>query len=256
MSDWLLHMTEAQRTYAVRLIDAMLAALGEPVDLPLVRASRWSRLTVHGLLDRRSGASLALSNGRVFLRTPLSVRRERFAAELVGPACAPVDVIADGDVAVMLVTLAGWRAALSARVTSTTSAAVSATAGAMAGLLRGVVHAHRPDWEMATLQSSRENGHVVRLYSRDTNGRQVRDLFSSRPSDCGDGGMTRELVGEIDRILGDGANAHVVELERWRRYRLCFHATPDFLISPVGDPMLTLRALNALPPGARLASSA
>lgn len=256
MKDWLLHMTEPQRIYAVGLIDAMLAALGRPVDLPLVRASKWSRLTVHELPDRRSGASLALSNGRVFLRTPLSVRRGRFAAELVGPACAPIDVIADGDVAVMLVTLVGWRAALSARVTTATSAVVEATAGAMTGLLRGVVHVHRPDWEMATLQSSWTDGHVVRLYSRDTNGRQVRGLFSNRPSQHGHGGMTEDLVGEIDRILGDGAHAHVVELEKWRRYRLCFHATPDFLISPVGDPMLTLRALNALPSGARLASSA
>lgn len=255
MKEWLLHMTEAQRLYAIGLIDAMLAALGEPVDLPLVRASKWSRLTVHELPDRRSGASLSLSDGKVFLRTPLSPRRGRFAAELVGPACAPIDVIADGDVAVMLVTLVGWRTSLSARVTSETSVAVEAAAGDLTRLLRGIAHAQRPEWEMATLQSCVEDGHVVRLYGREPDGRQSRCRFSNRSRERGDGGMTAELVAEIDRVLDGWRHAHVVELERWRRYRLRFGATPKYCLSPIRDPMHTLRVLSALPSGARLTAS-
>ncbi len=52
----------------------------------------------------------------MFLRTPLSPRRNRLTAEVTGPACSPMDVIADGDVAVMIVTLVGWRAALAGSV--------------------------------------------------------------------------------------------------------------------------------------------
>ncbi len=124
MRDWLLHMTESQRTYAVGLIDAALDRLGTPFDMPPVRCPNWTRLTVRSLGDRRAGASVLLSRGKVFLRTPLSLRRGRFAAEITGRACSAVDVLADGDVAVMLVTLAEWRSALSSPVTAATTAEV------------------------------------------------------------------------------------------------------------------------------------
>lgn len=250
MNDWLLHMTEAQRNYAAGLIDSVLHVLGSPVDLPPTRSSNWCRLFLSHLPDRRSGATVTLSRGRVFLRTPLSPRRDRFAAELVGPACAPIDVIADGDVAVILVTLVGWRAALSSPVTTGMAADVDAMALACTRLLRGVVEAHRPDWELATLQSSPEEGHVAKVFSRDAGGWQVKSRFASRPSARTDGGMTQELVDELERIGGDRTQAHVVELERWQRYRLCFHATPTYLVSPTTDAMLTLRALADLPSGA------
>lgn len=254
MRDWLLHMTEAQRTYAVGLIDAVLDLLGTPIDLPPVRCANWTRLTLHGLADRRPGATVTLSRGRVFLRTPLSPRRNRFAAEITGPACAEIDVLADGDVAVMLVTLAGWRSALSAPVTTATTAEVEEMERASKMLLTGVVHMHRPDWEMAALQSSRDEGHVVRVFSREPDGSQLGRRFTSGPEAPSCAGMTRELVGEIDRIVGGRAHVHVVELERWQRYRMCFEATPDYLVSPITDPMTTMRALNALPPDARLLS--
>ncbi len=64
--------------------------------------------------------------------------------------------------------------------------------------------------------------------------------------------MTPELVTAIDLILGDRSHAHVVELTRWRRYRMCFDATPSYFVSATRDPMLTLRALNSLAPDARL----
>lgn len=253
MHDWLLHMTEAQRTYAVSLIDAVLDRLGTPFDLPPVRWHDRTRLTVQGLTDRRQGVRVSLSKGQVFLRTPLSLRRERFAAEITGPACAPIDVIAEGDVAVILATLAGWRSALSSPVTTETTADVEEMERAAKTLLRGIVHMHRPDWEMAALQSSRDNGHVVRVFSREPDGSQLGRRFTSRPNPRG-GGMTRELAAEIDRLGGGRAHAHVVELERWQRYRMCFEATPDYLVSPISDPMTTMRALNALPPDARLLS--
>ncbi|CAB4955770.1 unannotated protein [freshwater metagenome] len=120
-------------------------------------------------------------------------------------------------------------------------------------LLRAVVHVHRPDWEMAALQSSRDEGHVVRVFSREPDGSQLGRRFTSQPNPRG-GGMTRELAAEIDRIVGSRAHAHVVELERWKRYRLRMEATPDYLLSPTRDPMTTMRALNALPPDARLLS--
>ncbi len=253
MHDWLLHMTEAQRTYAVGLINAVLDRIGAPFDLPSSRCARRTRLTVARLGDRRAGARVSLSRGKVFLRTPLSLRRDRFAAEITGPACAPIDVLADSDVAVILVTLAGWRSALSSPVTSETTADVEEMERAAKSLLRGIVHMHRPDWEMAVLQSSRDDGHVVRVFSREPNGSQLGRRFTSRPNPRG-GGMTRELAAEIDRIGGDRVHAHVVELERWQRYRMCFEATPDYLVSPIPDPMTTMRALNALPPDARLLS--
>lgn len=253
MRDWLLHMTEAQRTYAVDLLDAVLDRVGTPFDPPPSRCPRCTRVTVAGLGDRRAGASISLSRGRVFLRTPLSLRRDRFAAEITGPARAPVDVLAEGDVAVMLATLAGWRSALSYPVTTATTAEIDEMERTSKMLLRGAVHMHRPDWEMAALQSSREDGHVVRVFSREPGGGQLGRRFTSRTNPRGVG-MTRELAAEIDRIVGDLAHAHVVELERWRRYHLRFDATPDYLVSPTRDPMTTMRALNALPPGARLTS--
>lgn len=255
MNDWLLHMTEDQRTYAVGLIDAMLAALSTASHLPLVRCDNWSRATVRLLADRRSGASVALSRGRVILRTPLSVRRNRLAAEITGPASASSDDLADGDVAVMLVTLADWRAALSSPVTTATTEDVQGIERAALLLLRGVAHAHRPNWEMAALQSSRQEGHVLQIYSRRPDGSQLGCRFKSRPMAPCEGGMTRELVGEIERILGERSHAHVVELERWKRYRMCFEATPNYCVSPTRDPMTTLRALNALPSGVRLTTS-
>jgi hypothetical protein len=253
MRDWLLHMTEAQRTYAVGLIDAVLDRLGTPFDLPPARGHNRTRLTVQGLADRRPGARVAFSKGQVFLRTPLSLRRDRFAAEITGPACAPIDVLADGDVAAILVTLAGWRSALSSPVTSETTADVDEMERAAKSLLRGIVHMHRPDWEMAALQSSRDDGHVVRVFSREPDGSQLGRRFTSRPNPRG-GGMTRELAAEIDRLGGGRDHVHVVELERWQRYRMCFEASPDYLVSPTTDPMTTMRALNALPSGARLMS--
>lgn len=247
MNGWLLHMTEDQRTYAVGLIDAMLAALSTVSHLPLVRCDNWSRATVRALADRRSGASVALSRGAVILRTPLSIRRNRLAAEITGPVS-----ISGDDVAVMLATLAGWRAALSSPVTTATRADVQGIESAALLLLRGVTHAHRPDWEMAALQSSRQEGHVLQIYSRRPDGSQLGCRFRSRPMSPCEGGMTRELVGEIERILGERSHAHVVELERWKRYRLRFDATPCYCVSPTRDAMTTLRALNALPPGARV----
>lgn len=253
---WLLHMTEAQRIYAVGLLDAVLDLLGSPVDIPPVRSPEWTRLSLTDLPGRRTGASVTLSRGRVFLRTPLSPKRRRFAAEIVGPACSPIDVIADGDVAVILVTLAGWRRVLSSAVTAETRADADAMASAYTSLLRGAVQAHRSDWELATVQSSCEDGHVAKIFSRDQGGCQVKSRFGSRPTARTDGGMMRGLVDEFERIAGNRTHAHVVELERWHRYRLCFHATPTYLVSPTPEAMLTLRALNALPSGARLIADA
>lgn len=251
MRDRLLHMTEAQRTYAVGLLDAVLDQIGTPFDPPPSRCPRCTRLTVAGLGDRRAGASISLSRGRVFLRTPLALRRDRFAAEITGPACDALDVVVEGDVAIVLATLAGWRSALSSPVTSETTAEVEEMERASKALLRGIVHMHRPDWEMAGLQSSVDDGHVVRVFSREPGGGQLGRRFTNRPPPRG-GGMTRELEAEIDRIVGTRAHAHVVELKRWRRYHLRFDATPDYVVSPTRDPMTTMRALNALPPDARL----
>lgn len=253
MRNWLLHMTEAQRTYAVGLIDAVLDRIGTPFDPPPLRYPRCTRLTVTGLGDRRAGASVSLSQGKVFLRTPLSLRRDRFAAEITGPACDAIEVIAEGDVAIILTTLSDWRSVLSSPVTAEMKAGVEEMERAAKDLLRGIVDMHRPDWEMAALQSSRDDGHVVRVFSREPNGSQLGRRFTSRPNPRG-GGMTRELVAEIDRLGGGRAHAHVVELERWKRYRMCFEATPDYLVSPTRDPMTTMRSLNALPPDARLLS--
>lgn len=254
MDEWHLHMTEAQRIYAVDLIDAMLVALDKPLHVPIPRWANATTVSVHSLPDRRPGASVSLSRGNVILRTPMSPRRFKFAAELVGPACIPTDAFpsADSDVAAMRVTLAGWRAALSSPVTDSASAKVGNIRSDITTLLRGAAHAHRPDWEMATLESSRDEGHAVKVYHREPDGRQVQSRFAARTSSKTDGGMTRELIDEIDRILGDSAHAHVVELDRWQRYRLRFHATPTYCVSPAQDPMLTLRAFNALPTGARL----
>lgn len=184
----------------------------------------------------------------------MSPRRFKFAAELVGPACIPTDAFpsADSDVAAMRVTLAGWRAALSSPVTDALSAKVGNMRDAVTTLLRGAAHAHRPDWEMATLESSRDEGHVVKVYHRELDGRQVQNRFTARTPSRNDGAMTKELIAEIDRVLGDRAHAHVVELKRWQRYRLRFHATPTYCLSHTQDPMLTLRALHGLPAKARL----
>lgn len=253
MQEWLLHMTEAQRIYAVGLLDAVLDFLGSPVDIPPTRSPEWTRLSLTGLPDRRTGASVTLSRGKVFLRTPLSPKRRRLAAEIVGPACSPIDVIADGDVAVILVTLAGWRRVLSSAVTAETRADAEAMASAYTSLLRGAVHAHCSEWEMATVQSSREDGHVVKLFGRNVGGRQVCERFASKPGVRIDHVMSEELATELDRLRGDRPHAHVVELEEWQRYRLRFHCTPEYLVPPTRDAMTTLRALAALPPGARLA---
>lgn len=251
---WLLHMTEAQRIYAVGLLDAVLDLLGSPIDIPPVRSPEWTRLSLTDLPGRRTGASITLSRGRVFLRTPLSPKRRRFAAEIVGPACSPINVIADGDVAVILVTLAGWRRVLSSAVTAETRADADAMATAYTSLLRGAVHAHCSDWKLATVQSSREDGHVVKLFGRDAEGRQVGERFASKPGVRIDHVMSEELAAEMDRLGGSRSHAHVVELEEWQRYRLRFHATPEYLVPPTRDAMTTLRALAALPPGARLAA--
>lgn len=252
MNDWLLHMTEAQRIYAVDLIDAMLHALRTMELVPTARWSNTTSLSVRCLPDRRSGASVSLSLGKVILRTPMSPRRLRFAAELVGPACPPIDGLIDGDVAVILVTLLEWRTALSPPLTSAMCADAEEMKRAYTGLLRGIVDAHRSDWELASLQWSREDGHLVRVFIRTPEGRQLGIRFANRPTARTDGTMTPELASEMDGILRGRNQAHVVELDRWQRYRLRFHATPDYLVSPTRDPMLTLRALNALPPGARL----
>ena len=102
-------MTEAQRIYAVGLIDAMLVALDSPAHVPTARWSKTTTASVHSVPDRRPGASVILSRGDVILRTPMSPRRFKFAAELVGPACVPIDAVpsAESDVAAMRVTLAG-----------------------------------------------------------------------------------------------------------------------------------------------------
>lgn len=252
---WLLHMTEAQRIYAVGLLDAVLDFLGSPVDILPTRSPEWTRLSLTGLPGRRTGASVTLSRGRVFLRTPLSPKQRRFAAEIVGPACSPIDVIADGDVAVILVTLAGWRRVLSSAVTAETMADADAIASAYTSLLRGAVHAHCSDWEMATVQSSRKDGHVVKLFGRDAEGRQVGERFASKPGVGIDHVMSEELAAEMDHLGGSRSHAHVVELATWQRYRLRLHATPEYLISPTQDPLLTLRAFNALPAGAQLSAS-
>ncbi len=253
MRDWLLHMTEAQRTYAVGLIDAVLDRIGTPFDAPPARWANWTQVTVHGLADRRSGVRVVLSRGTVILRTPLSPKRDRFAAELTGPACTPMEAGA-GDIGVMIATLVKWRAALAAPVTAATTAQAEEMESAAIRLVRGVVHAHRPDWEMATLGSCRDDGHVLSVYSREPNGSQLGRRFTDRPAIRTGSGMTLELVAEIDRMFGGHCHAHVVELERWKRYRLCFDATPTYCVSPTRDPMTMMRALNALPPGARLMS--
>lgn len=257
MDEWLLHMTEAQRIYAVDLINAMLLALDRPVHVPTARWSNATTVSVHSLPDRRPGASVSLSRGNVILRTPMSPRRFKFAAELVGPSSHPTDAFptAGSDVFAMRVTLAGWLAALSSPVTDSVSAKVGNIRSDITTLLRGAAHAHRPDWEMATLESSRDEGHAVKVYHREPDGRQVQSRFAARTSSKTDGGMTRELIDEIDRILGNGAHAHVIELDRWQRYRLRFHATPTYCVSPTRDAMLTLRAFNALPADARLATA-
>lgn len=257
MNEWLLHMTEAQRVYAVDLIDAMLVALDKPVHVPIPRWANTTTVSVHSLPDRRPGASVSLSRGNVILRTPMSPRRFKFAAEIVGPSCHPIDAVpsADGGVGVMRVTLAGWRAALSSPVTDAASAKVGNMRSAITTLLQGAAHAHRPNWEMATLQSSRDDGHAVKVFHREPDGRQMQSRFTDQGPSRKDGGMTRELIDEIDRILGDSAHAHVVELDRWQRYRLRFHATPTYCLSPTQDAMLTLRAFNALPAGAGLVST-
>lgn len=252
MDHLLLHMTEAQRTYAVELIDAVLCVLVTAPRSRLIHGPGWSRLDVFELPGRRAAASLTLSNGTMFLRTPLTPRRNRFAAELVGPAGGAMGPEPDGGVAVMITTLAEWRARLSAPVTDATSGAVEKMAVAAVALLRGVVHAHRPDWELACLQSSTECGHVLRVWSRRPDGSQVRHVFTSGSSVREEGGMTPELVGEIGRIIGERGHAHVVESTQWRRYRLRLEATPRYLVSPTPDAMTTLRALGALPPQARL----
>jgi len=254
MDEWLLHMTEAQRTYAVDLIDAMLVALDKPVHVPIPRWANATTVSVHSLPDRRPGASVSLSRGNVILRTPMSPRRLKFAAEIVGPSSHPTDAFptAGSDVFAMRVTLAGWRAALSSPVMDAARAKVGDMRSTITTLLRGAAHAHRSDWEMATLESSRDEGHVVKVFHREPDGRQVQSRFTDRTSSRTDGGMTHELIAEIDCILGDSAHAHVVELERWQRYRLRFHATPTYCLSPTQDPMLTLRALHGLPARARL----
>lgn len=257
MDEWLLHMTEAQRIYAVGLIDAMLVALDKPMHVPIPRWANTTTISVHSLPDRRAGASVSLSRGNVILRTPMSPRRLEFAAEIIGPSSHPTDAFpsAGSDVFAMRVTLAGWRAALSSPVTDGARAKVGIMRNAVTTLLRVVAHAHRPDWEMATLESSRDEGHVVKVFQREPDGRQVQNRFAVRTSSKNDGAMTQELVDEIDRILGDSAHAHVVELDRWQRYRLRFHATPTYCLSPTQDVMLTLRAFNALPAEARLVST-
>ncbi len=254
MDKWLLHMTEAQRIYAVELIDAMLVALDKPVHVPIPRWANTTTVSVNSLPDRRPGASVSLSRGNVILRTPMSPRRLKFAAEIIGPSSHPTDAFptAGSDVFAMRVTLAGWRAALSSPVTDAAGAKVGTMSSAITTLLRGAAHAHRPDWEMATLQSSRDEGHVVKVFHREPDGRQVQSRFTDQGPSRKDGGMTRELVDEIDRIVGDSAHAHVVELDRWQRYRLRFHATPTYCASPTPDPMLTLRAMHGLPARARL----
>lgn len=257
MDEWLLHMTEAQRVYAVDLIDAMLAALDKPVHVPIPRWTNTTTVSVHSLPDRRPGASVSLSRGNVILRTPMSLRRLKFAAEIIGPSCPSTAAVpgTDGDVAAMRATLAGWRTALSSPVTDAARAEVGTMSSAVTTLLRGAAWAHRPDWEMATLGSSRDEGHVVKVFHREPDGRQVQSRFAARTSSKTDGAMTQALVDEIDRILGNSAHAHVVELDRWQRYRLRFHATPTYCLSPTQDAMLTLRAFNALPAGARLVST-
>ncbi len=257
MDKWLLHMTEAQRIYAVELIDAMLVALDKPVHVPIPRWANTTTVSVNSLPDRRPGASVSLSRGNVILRTPMSPRRLKFAAEIIGPSSHPTDAFptAGSDVFAMRVTLAGWRAALSSPVTDATSAKVGNMRSAIMVLLRGAAHMHRPDWEMATLESSRDEGHAVKVLHREPDGRQVQSRFAVRTSSKTDGAMTQVLVDKIDSILGNSAHAHVVELDRWQRYRLRFHATPTYCLSPTQDAMLTLRAFNALPAGARLVST-
>ncbi len=254
MDEWLLHMTEEQRLYAVDLIDAMLVALDKPVHASIPRWANTTTVSVHSLPDRRPGASVSLSRGNVILRTPMSPRRLKFAAEIVGPSCIPTDAFpsADGEVATMRATLAGWRNALSSPVTDAANAKVRNMRSAITTLLRGAAHAHRPDWEMAALDSSRDEGHAVKVFHREPDGRQVQSRFAVRTSSNTDGAMTQALVDEIDRILGNSAHAHVVELDRWQRYRLRFHSTPTYCLSPTRDAMLTLRAFNALPAGAQL----
>lgn len=187
----------------------------------------------------------------------MSPRRFKFAAEIIGPSSHPTDAFptAGSDVFAMRVTLAGWLAALSSPVTNAVGAKVGEMRSAVTTLLRGVAHAHRPDWEMATLESSRDEDHAVKVYHREPDGRQVQNRFAARTSSKTDGGMTRELVDEIDRILGNSAHAHVVELDRWQRYRLRFHATPTYCAFPTRDAMAMLRAFNALPAGARLVTA-
>lgn len=256
MDDWLLHMTEAQRIYAVDLIEAMLVALDKPLHIPIPRWANATTVSVHSLPDRRPGASVILSRGNVILRTPMSPRRFKFAAEIIGPSSHPTDAFptAGSDVFAMRVTLAGWLAALSSPVTDAVGAKVGTMRSAVTTLLRGAAHAHRPDWEMATLESSRDEGHTIKVFHREMDGRQVQSRFAAQTSSKTDGGMTQELVDEIDRILGNSAHAHVVELDRWQSYRLRFNAIPTYCVSTTRNPMTTLRALNVLPSGARLLS--
>ena len=148
MDDWLLHMTEAQRIYAVDLIEAMLVALDKPLHIPIPRWANATTVSVHSLPDRRPGASVILSRGNVILRTPMSPRRFKFAAEIIGPSSHPTDAFptAGSDVFAMRVTLAGWLAALSSPVTDAVGAKVGTMRSAVTTLLRGAAHAHRPDW--------------------------------------------------------------------------------------------------------------
>lgn len=116
----------------------------------------------------------------------------------------------------MRATLAGWRNALLSPVTDAASAKARNMRSAITTLLRGAAHAHRPDWEMAALESSRDEGHAVKVFHREPDGRQVQSRFAVRTSSNTDSAMTQALPCDADilPVADTGCDADASRVQR------------------------------------------
>ena len=249
---WLLHLDDGTRRLALAIVEGTLVALAGAASPGHVDRASVTVARAAAVGGRTRGVAIDLEAGRLRLAFAAKNLPSRDRFQLLGPVAAVGDA-AVGSRGTLLATLDDWRVRLTPPASQERIAAAGRVESGLTDLLLGAVESLRVPWRMARLYPHAAAGHSIYLGSE-----AAREpwTFASDPRDGRSGTISPELAEAITAVLGD--DVHVSE---WHARSpgempgIQIGLEPSISIRRGDDAMMVLRAIAALPAGARLATA-
>lgn len=253
---WLRHIDDATRATVHRIVGQIVAAIdGAPSRTRLVTEA--DRLEL--IVKRRVGSKNATSSARCILdgatlevRVPAKAGWSDDVLSINGPVPAQSGSHSSTR---LRATLEDWRAGLAAPIGPDEERAAAEMVDGCAVLLRASAQTLDPAWSAAAFAAFGPDVLAVLVeFGATASTRPV--LFSSDQAQAPGSTVSPELVRAFAQVAGPFV--HVTRLGRDPRHllpRVQIGLPPRVRVINDGDAMSTIRAVAALPPGARLVAT-